>query len=216
MKEGAEDFNTAERTLTDPRLLLPPEPPAELRPEAADDVELLTGVLPKRVARMPRPRPEVRFTTPTVPDDVISAFSQAAEELAPPLDVGLGNRNIDLLIRVEERHFWSPWLSLQVTRDGAVTSVAGRFGPHPHIWTGFVFLYALLGFGGLVGSMYGWAQIVLEQPPWAFAALPGAMGLIAFVYGAEFIGKGLAAEQMYVVRDFVWDAMRRVGGSPAP
>ena len=168
---------------------------------------------PRRRPLLPRPRPAVRCATLASVSEVMEAFRQVAEAPGHTLGVRLAGTTVELHTSEDERRFWSPWLSLQAVELDGVTLVQGRFGPHPHIWTGFVFTYAVLGLFAFMASMYGWAQIVLERPALGFAAAAGSLALAGFVYGAEFIGKGMAAEQLYDVRDFVDTVRRRVGGS---
>jgi len=54
------------------------------------------------------------------------------------------------------------------------------------------------------------SQSTLGMPAWGFLGVPVALALAAFTYGAAFIGQGLGAEEMYVLRSFVDEALRRV------
>ena len=83
----------------------------------------------------------------------------------------------------------------------------GRIGPHPHIWTMFLGLHAVVAFAGLGGVMYGLAQWTIGQSPWALMALPAALALHAFIAGAAFVGQGLGADQVHRVRAFVEDTL---------
>lgn len=104
----------------------------------------------------------------------------------------------------EERSLLSPNLNLEVVRgDDGRETLHGRFSPHPNVWTGFMAVFAILGLLGLAGVMYGFAQITVDETPWALLAGPAAAALIAFVYGAAFIGQGLSADEMYTLRSWV-------------
>lgn len=168
---------------------------------------------PARRRLLPRPRPAVRFSTDASVPEVMEAFRLVTDAPGHRLEVRQAGTTVELFTSEDDRRFWSPWLSLQAVELDEVTLVQGRFGPHPHIWTGFVFAYAVIGLFAFMACMYGWAQVVLERPPLAFAAAAASLALGGFVYGAEFIGKGMAAEQLYDVRDFVDDVRRRVGGT---
>lgn len=101
-------------------------------------------------------------------------------------------------------HFWSPHLSLEIRdREGGGKYVVGRFGPNPGLWMLFMTAYATIGLGGTLAAMFGISQWILNQPPWAFAGVPLAVFLAGFTYGAVFIGQGLGAEEMYMLRSFV-------------
>ena len=107
----------------------------------------------------------------------------------------------------ERRTFLSPTLNLETATDDDRLLI-GRFHPHPNVWTGFLALFGTIGLLGLAGVMYGLAQITVGQTPWALWAGPVAAALIAFVYGAAFIGQGLSAEEMHEMRSFVECALR--------
>ena len=103
----------------------------------------------------------------------------------------------------EEQTLLSPHLSLSlIPRDGKVV-LHGRFGPRPNVWTGFMALYGILGMVALGGLMFGWAQTTVDEYAWGFWLAPTGLGLIAFVYGAAFIGQGLTTDEMYLLRNFV-------------
>lgn len=151
----------------------------------------------------PQARPVAEFVVPTPPEQVVDRFARALGEAGCPVAGAVLSGHVDLYVREDDQHFWSPWLSIEVRREVDGTHVRGRFGPHPHVWTMFVAIYAVLGFGGVIALMYGLAQLTMGDPAWALLGLPAAGALAAFVLGAEFIGKGLGSEQMWVIRDFV-------------
>lgn len=106
-------------------------------------------------------------------------------------------------MREEARHFWSPYLNLEVEDEPGGSLVRGRFSPHPHVWTLFMAVYILLGIVFLAGIAWGLVQYTLGEAPWGVLVAPAAVGLFGFVYGATLIGQGLGAEQMYTMRALV-------------
>jgi len=117
-------------------------------------------------------------------------------------------RHAVLTVGAERRHFWSPHLGLTIKEEEeGGTQLFGRFSPHPHIWTGFMFVYGMLFMFGLSGAMYGLAQLSLGSRPWALFIPLVTAALAAFVYGAAFIGQGLGADEMYELRSFLDDAV---------
>jgi len=117
-----------------------------------------------------------------------------------------------LEIREEDQHFWSPHLGLKILppqEEGGLSILQGRFSPNPGVWTLFVAVYALLGIAAIGGFVYGLAQWSMDEGPWAFLAIPVAIFLAAFTYGAAFIGQGLGAEQMFFLRSFTERILER-------
>ena len=50
--------------------------------------------------------------------------------------------------------------------------------------------------------------MAVDGPLWPMWAAPAAAALIAFIYGAAFIGQGLSGEEMFVLRAFVECSVR--------
>ncbi|MEZ4268501.1 MAG: flavin reductase [Myxococcota bacterium] len=155
----------------------------------------------------PRLRPRFEVTVPLTADAIVERFRRALGSPGCPLVGAATMKHVQLAFPKAERTTWSPTLDLMLSDgdDGAV--LHGRIGPHPHIWTMFLGIHALVGFAGLGGLMYGFAQLTIGSEPWALWSLPIALVLHAFVAGAAFIGQGLGAEQVHRVRAFVEDTL---------
>lgn len=108
----------------------------------------------------------------------------------------------------ERRSLLSPNLDLELESAEGNARLRGRFTPHPSVWMGFMGVFGVLGMLGFAGLMHGLAQMTAHESPWGLLAVPIAGALIAFVYGASFIGQGLSADEMYELRTFVDEAVR--------
>lgn len=109
-------------------------------------------------------------------------------------------RCVELLVSDSERHFWSPHLSVQVEDAEMGSRLHARFGPRPEVWTLFVFLYAVVGFAGLVGAGWAYAQWITGQTPWALLTIPGAAIAGVLLYMASRFGQRLGRDQMSQLR----------------
>src|ERR1044071_9083202 len=49
-----------------------------------------------------------------------------------------------LTVPAAQQHFWSPWLTVELTPRAGSTHLFARFSPHPSVWTAFVFGYLML------------------------------------------------------------------------
>jgi hypothetical protein len=79
----------------------------------------------------------------------------------------------------------------------------GRFGPHPELWTLFIFLYAGGGFLAILGLMLGFVQWQSGLEAWGFwGACVGFPGLGA-LYAVSATGQSLSAHQMEELKDRV-------------
>ena len=117
------------------------------------------------------------------------------------------------LRRSQERsRLLSPHLDLELRESAGATVLHGRFSPRPNVWTGFMALFFGIGMLGLAGLVYGLAQRTVAGPTWTVWAAPAAVALIAFIYGAAFIGQGLSVDEMYELRAFTEGAVKEARG----
>jgi hypothetical protein len=165
----------------------------------------------QRAPRRPRMRP--RFEIVLAPHEGDQLLAELERSLRGP-DLKVRGRMLpkhaELTTCKQLTHVWSPRLMLYVeSADDGSESLRGRFSPHPNIWTGFLAIYAVLAMGGVFAAIFGISQSMLGMPAWSLLGVPLALALAAFTYGAAFIGQGLGAEEMYVLRSFVDEALRR-------
>ncbi|MCB0291751.1 MAG: hypothetical protein KDH97_15965, partial [Calditrichaeota bacterium] len=96
-------------------------------------------------------------------------------------------------------------LEVEEHSDGAV--LRGLFGPKPNVWTLFMGMYLAIGFSGTTGLMFGLSQWSLGMPPLLLWSVPAALLAGAAVYGLALYGQRLSQEHMYVLRQFVDEAV---------
>jgi hypothetical protein len=122
-------------------------------------------------------------------------------------------RHVMLTVCEEDRHFWSPWLDLEVIEEeiesdsGAAVTVRGRFMPHPSIWTGYVAVYFFLATFGLFAAIFTCAQWATETPPTALWAVGLTVLATAAAWWSAQVGQRLARVQMELLRDVVGEAL---------
>lgn len=115
-----------------------------------------------------------------------------------------------LRIPEEERHFWSPRLTLSIdaTEDGK-TRLSGIYGPNANVWSIFIYGYLLTGSVGLFSGILGAVQWHLDEMAWGlwifFASVAIAVGLYLL---AQF-GQKLGAAQTFQLHQLYESAMGR-------
>lgn len=104
-------------------------------------------------------------------------------------------------VNEEERTVWSPHLSVQVepTSEGSV--LRGRFGPHPELWTLYMFLYTAVGFLATMGLMLGFVQWQSGMEPWGFWGIGIGLPGLAVLYGVSATGQRLSAHQIEELKE---------------
>ncbi len=119
-----------------------------------------------------------------------------------------------LRLRDADQRVWSPALHLHIdAAEGAGPArVHGTFTPSSPVWTALIAAYLGLATVGIGTACWGGAQMVMGKPPWAFVGVPIVLVAAGLVYGAAFIGQGLAASDMHALRSFVERVVDEVGG----
>lgn len=121
----------------------------------------------------------------------------------------------ELSIGGDERHFWSPQVTVEIAPSPEGGSrLEARFGPDPYVWALYVLAYAAMLLLSSWALIFGGVQWWLGQTPSALLAAPVLMALAGLVYGASFVGQGFGSEQMYLLRATLTDLVE--GTSPEP
>ena len=116
----------------------------------------------------------------------------------------------------EERKIWSPHLSVQVEPAAKGSLLRGRFGPHPELWTLYMFLYTAVGFLATIGLMLGFVQWQSGMEAWGFwGVLIGIPGLAA-LYGLSATGQRLSAHQMDELKERIDTLVEGLEAQEAP
>lgn len=166
-----------------------------------------------------RPRPLVDVDVPLPRDVIMDRFRRALSAEARCRG-HVGRAELSLEVNGPERHAWSPRISLEVRPTEHGCHVRGHFGPHPNLWTLFVFIYSVQVVVVVSGAMYGLVQGMMSEPPTALWAALGATASLGLSCGVDLTGRRVGAGQMEAVRSFIDEvlpeARDRVDGAPAP
>ena len=109
--------------------------------------------------------------------------------------------HVVLCMDEEVRHFWSPWLMLDIQAEADTTHLFGRFSPHPSVWTGFAFCYLTLGVIGFFSLIFAAAlQLSGGGHAWAGLIAPLCALICLCLWWASQIGQRLAYAQMLDLR----------------
>lgn len=150
----------------------------------------------------PRVRPTFSQALPVEPQVFLTQLAEAIANVEGRCRGHMLSDGAILKIRREERRVWSPALHLHLDHETG-SEVVGRFSPSSPVWTAFIAIYIGLACVVLGAGSYGYAQMLVEETPWAFLGVPIAFLFGGLTYGAAFIGQGLGAEDMHELRSFV-------------
>lgn len=144
-----------------------------------------------------------------VPVDAVTDEIRDALLQAPPDVVGsVAGTVVEIHIPRQDRHVFSPWLSVVVHRRDT-TVVVGKYGPGPDVWTFFVALYALCFFSVIAGVIGGLSQQLLGRAPHAYLGVVVGLAGAACVYCAALVGRGAARKQVGALERFITQCIDR-------
>lgn len=151
---------------------------------------------------VPHLRPRFQTLVPCHPQQAFEKFKLRLAQPDCSFEGTVLERFISVTVKPEEQHYWSPVLTVQSEPVAEGTRLRGHYGPHPNVWTLLLAMAAAICFSGIFVTMYGCAQLLLGDTPWALLAIPGtALGLGA-IYGVAFMGQWRARAQMLQLKSF--------------
>ena len=158
---------------------------------------------------IPSMRPPFTLTVPFSREEAIRRLSEGFAVSACPCRGSTASGHVTVMICDRERKLFSPTLDLEIEDRGeggaAGAVLEGRFGPHPHLWTLYVAMYAVLTFLLIGGLVLGMAQQALGQSAAPMLTVPLALVLGVGLYGSALVGQRLAAHQMATLDAFLRD-----------
>jgi len=114
-----------------------------------------------------------------------------------------------------QRHFWSPWLHLDVNEvegEPDATDLFARFSPAPSVWTAFMLGYIALLTIALFAGVWAVAQWMLDRPPTMLYGVAGAGAVAGVMVWSARVGQRLARGQMALLREAVESALGEAAG----
>lgn len=150
--------------------------------------------------------------------DVLDRVTKALETGSAPCEGHVGRRHLNLHIAEDQRHLWSPWISIEVTPADGGSHLRGYFGPHPSLWGIFTAVYATQFFLFIAASMYGGVSWWLDMPATGLWIALALLVSLALSCAANILGEWAGAPQMRVTRDFLANVVGtedRTGTPPA-
>lgn len=154
---------------------------------------------------MPQHRIRPTFSIPLAPgaDEVMGILRERLQGTDYEECTRSKGRCAYFFVDEEERRVWSPHLSVQVEPRPVGSLLRGRFGPHPELWTLYMFLYTAVGFLAVMGLMLGFVQWQSGMEPWGFWGIGAGLPGLAVLYGISATGQRLSAHQMDELKDRV-------------
>ncbi|MEM6262222.1 MAG: hypothetical protein AAGI38_06930 [Bacteroidota bacterium] len=150
-----------------------------------------------------RTRPRFQQVLPLTSDQISQRLQRRIQEEGAPFKGTFIRDYVVLRVQEEDRHFWSPQLSLSMEEaEEGGTLIYGLYGPNPTIWVLMLFGYSVLGIFLMFGAIIGFAQMNLGKDAPILYALPIFIAGIIGLYMVGQTGQKLGAEQTFELKQF--------------
>ncbi len=141
-------------------------------------------------------RPRFQISLDLEVEKVVEVFTKEKNRDDKSCSLQIFDDQIELRIRQEDRHFWSPFLRLSIIEESGVVMLRGKHGPNANVWTMFTALYAAISIVGVMALIFGMSQLRLGQSFTGFL-VAGICALALFiVHLAGHWGRRKAHPQM--------------------
>ena len=108
-----------------------------------------------------------------------------------------------LTVAERRRHFWTPWLHVELSSTGAGAELFCRFSPHPTIWSAIMLAYLVIAVLSFFSVILGASQQMIDSNPWGYWLLAIWALLAALVWCSSKLGQRLADDEMRELRSLV-------------
>lgn len=156
-----------------------------------------------------RIRPRYTFTVPLDKETVLNKLREAINNPNARIKGKFVKPLVVISIPEEDRHFWSPELSLDLEEKEDGTEIRCILGPHSSIWTMFATFYGFAILVGVAGLVWGFSQLTLGMSAYGFWLVPLSVVLIAGAYAIALTGQRLAYDQMLLLRSFIKETLKK-------
>jgi len=114
-------------------------------------------------------------------------------------------------VPVEENHFWSPQLNIEVEKiDNNETVVKGLFGPKPQVWTMFMFFHFAVAVAFIGFSIMAYVKWTLKEDyMFALSLVIGLPILWVVMYFLGRIGRKTGHKQMDELYQFMMKTLNK-------
>ncbi|MGI9517329.1 MAG: hypothetical protein ACR2NP_09800 [Pirellulaceae bacterium] len=148
-------------------------------------------------------RPTFLLDTGLSAEEVMSCIKRGLETCPEDFHGQFTRQHAMISIDESKRHFWSPWMHIEVRDANEVREVFGRFSPHPSIWTGFMFSYLSIVVLIFFSLMLGISQQMTGLVPWGYYLIPGWLLVAGILWLVSKVGQNLARDEMQLMKESV-------------
>lgn len=131
-------------------------------------------------------------------------------------DAGPRDRDhLVLTVPAAQQHFWSPWLTIEMTPREGGAHLFAQFSPHPSIWTAFAFGYLALGTLTAVALAIAGSGLLVRGSDlgWTVWVAGGCVLGMVIMWWVSQIGQRIARAQMTALTAELDRALAAIGAA---
>lgn len=136
-----------------------------------------------------RPRFEVdcKFSV----EELKTIMKSALKSADAPCDGKVRYGYVSLFPKEEDKHYWSPHLSVTIEEheSGEGSLIRGLYGPSPAVWTMFVFVYGIIAIAIVIVTVIGFANISIDESGAILWTVPLLILLLGSMFLVSFTGQ---------------------------
>jgi hypothetical protein len=151
-------------------------------------------------------RPRFKIVVTKTPTEILEIIKKKINSDNSNVTGWVADRSASIHVIEETKRIWAPQLTIYAEEVENQTELRCVIGPGSSVWTTFVFLYAVIGLGALLGLFWGLSQLTLGHTPYAFWFIPAAAVLTTGVIYLAKVGQKLSSVQMKLLNEFIVDA----------
>ena len=109
-------------------------------------------------------RPRFKMNFEENHQNLIEKFKYISKNKTSKFGILISDGHVIIDIPMEENHFWSPQLNIEIERIEENRSlVKGLFGPKPQVWTLFMFIHFAMAFAFIGFSIIAYVKYTLKS-----------------------------------------------------
>ncbi len=151
-------------------------------------------------------RPRFKVTTSASIDDLVDRIKNALKQENASCQGGVHVMGGTISLPFEERHYWSPQLSLSFEKTDEGTIVRGLYGPRPSVWGMFVFFYAFIAIATMIVATIGLSRLTLGGSAGILWLVPVLLLIFLSLYLVSYTGQKVGKKQMITLHRFIEEA----------
>jgi len=155
-------------------------------------------------------RPRFKMNFEESHQNLIEKFKYISKNKTSKFGILISDGHVIIDIPVEENHFWSPQLNIEIEKfDENESTVKGLFGPKPQVWTLFMFIHFAMAFAFIGLSIVTYVKWSLMGDYKTALILTVALPILWIVmYFLGRIGKKRGHKQMDELHGFMMKTLK--------